>query len=190
MTKHWTFKEGSAFSIGIMLIGLLLQLCIGPVKWSLAAWPVNFILLLIYIIGLIAMYAFRKKAYLFLWMMQYTAAVPAIGIGALATMIYGITNWEGTLSLWSFVLLYLWITTILGLTTLKQFARLIKQLTNPKLVPVTFLSSPRGYRSLSDASELDEEEHCWEGASFSFDAAKLRTLPHITMDFHALKVQL
>lgn len=149
MNKQWKFKEGIAFCCGIMVLGLVLQLCTGPVKWSLVAWPANLIILLIYILGLTTIYALRKKVYFFRWMMHYTAAVPAVGIGALATMLYGLTNWEGTLSFWSFVLLYLWITTIVGLTTIKQIGNIIKQMTNSN--PAPHAASPFPLGKLSGA---------------------------------------
>ena len=119
-TKPWTFKEGIAVAIGLISAGFLLQLSIGPVHWAYMSSPVNVILLVVYICLLILVYALRKKVYAFQWAMGYTAAVPALVVCAVATMIYGITNWSGTLSCWPFVLIYIWITVILGLTSIHR----------------------------------------------------------------------
>ena len=34
--KPWTMKEGTAIVIGLALVGLLLQLTIGPLDWALS----------------------------------------------------------------------------------------------------------------------------------------------------------
>lgn len=125
MTKPWTFKEGTLVTLALVILGLLLQFTIGPIDWSLIAWPVNIILLVIYIALLFLVYSFHRKVYVFQWTMTYMAAVPALVIGALSTMLYGLTNWEGTLSCWPFVLLYFWIATILGLTSIKQAFKIV-----------------------------------------------------------------
>ena len=40
-SSRWTFMEGFLTGGGLIAIGLLLQLCIGPVVWEAFAWPVN-----------------------------------------------------------------------------------------------------------------------------------------------------
>lgn len=123
--KPWTYKEGIAVSLALPLVGLLLQLSVGPINWDLFAMPVNGIFLIIYIIALIATYVLRAKTYAVRWSMSYHAAIPAILVAGLATVVYGITCDRNTLSAWSFVLLYFWLTTILGLTCLRQLHQLV-----------------------------------------------------------------
>lgn len=119
-TKPWSFKEGIVVAIGLVIVGLLLQLSVGPIHWAYVARPVNIILLSVYILLLVLVYTLRKKVYAFKWAMSYTAAVPALVACAIATMIYGITNWSGTLTCWPFVLIYIWITVILGLVSIHR----------------------------------------------------------------------
>ena len=123
--KPWTYKEGIAIGIALSVVGLMLQLSVGPINWDLFAMPVNVIFLIIYLIALIAAYVLRAKIYAVRWSMSYHAAIPAILIAGLATVVYGITCDRSTLSAWSFVLLYFWLTTILGLTCLRQLHLLV-----------------------------------------------------------------
>lgn len=124
-TKPWKYKEGVAIGIALPLVGLMLQLSVGPINWDLFAMPANVIFLIIYVIMLLAAYVFRGKAYAIRWSMSYHAAVPAVLIAGVATVVYGITCDRSTLSAWPFVLLYFWMTTILGLTSLRQLHQLL-----------------------------------------------------------------
>lgn len=109
-----------------MLIGAGLQWAIGPIYWSLMAQPVNIILLSVYIASLIIAYFFRTKVYAIRWAMQHSAAIPSIAACAIATIVHGLTNLHETLSLWPFVMLYFWMTTILGLASINRIVRMFK----------------------------------------------------------------
>ena len=39
--KPWTMKEGFLIGGGLVVIGLMVQLCFGAVPWSAIAWPLN-----------------------------------------------------------------------------------------------------------------------------------------------------
>ena len=67
-TKPWNMKEGFLIGGGLLLVGLLLQVALGPIDWSLPAWPVNLILLILLLGGIGVMYALRRKVYAFEWM--------------------------------------------------------------------------------------------------------------------------
>lgn len=123
-TKPWTYKEGIATGIALPTVGMLLQLTTGPINWDLFAMPANVIFLVIYIISLLAAYFMRGRIYAVRWSMTYHAAVPAILIAGAGTVIYGITCDRSTLSAWPFVILYFWLTTILGLTCIRQIHHL------------------------------------------------------------------
>lgn len=123
--KPWTYKEGMTIGIALPVVGLMLQLSAGPINWDLFAMPVNLVFLIIYILLLLAAYIKRGKIYAVRWSMTYHAAVPAILIAGVATVIYGITCDRSTLSAWPFVILYFWLTTILGLTCLRQLHQLV-----------------------------------------------------------------
>ena len=84
-------KEGTAIVIGLALVGLLLQLTIGPLDWALFLWPANGITLIVLIIALLLFYLLRKRVYFFSFMATMQAAIPAIITAALLTLIMGLT---------------------------------------------------------------------------------------------------
>lgn len=118
--KPWKYKEGTAVCLGLLAVGAMLQLSVGAINWSLFAAPVNVLFLALYILGIIVAYVLRSRLYAVRWAMTYHAAIPAILVAGVATVVYGITCDRSTLSAWPFVLLYFWLTTILGLTSLKH----------------------------------------------------------------------
>ena len=64
-SKPWSYKEGLIIGAGLLVIGALLQITVGGINWNLFAWPVNLIVLSVYIIVLIAMHLLRKRVYLY-----------------------------------------------------------------------------------------------------------------------------
>ncbi len=120
-TKPWGYREGLAVGLGLLAVGAMLQLSIGSISWSLFAFPVNILFLAFYVLILIALFALRRRMYFVRWLMSWQCALPAIFFAAIATIVYGITSDRSTLSAWPFVLLYMWLTTILGLLSLKRW---------------------------------------------------------------------
>ena len=125
--KPWKLTEGFFIGLGLIVVGLILQVSVGPVQWSLFAWPVNIIALgvLLAIIGLL--FVIRKQVYVCQFLATYAAAVPALVFGASLTVIMGLTrqqeggSWlSDMLTFWPFVLIYTYIVLILGLVTLKR----------------------------------------------------------------------
>ena len=55
-SKPWSYKEGLVIGAGLLVIGLLLQMTVGAINWNLFAYPVNVIVLVVYIIALVAMH--------------------------------------------------------------------------------------------------------------------------------------
>ena len=135
-TKPWRMKEGFLIGGGLIFAGLALQLSVGPVVWESFAWPANGIVLagflaIIALIFLLGNYQLSivncQLKYAFLWMTTYTAAIPAMVYAVALTIIMGLTRQQvgGTwlnnmLSFWPFVLIYVYITVILGLTILRR----------------------------------------------------------------------
>ena len=120
--KPWTMKEGFLIGGGLVFAGLMLELSVGPVVWDAFAWPLNGIVLAGFLVLLTAMVCLRNKVYAFKWMTTYQAAIPAMVYAVALTIIMGVTRQQvnGTwiynmLSFWPFVLIYLYITVILGL---------------------------------------------------------------------------
>lgn len=76
--RPWGFKEGYLIGAGLLVTGWLLQITIGEIDWSLFAYPVNIIVLVLYIAGIVAMHCLRKRVYFFGWMSHYTSAVSSL----------------------------------------------------------------------------------------------------------------
>ena len=131
-SKPWSYKEGLVIGAGLLVIGLLLQMTVGAIHWDLFACPVNVIVLVVYIIALVAMHLLRKRVYLFGWLSHYSAAVSSLVWVVGMTVIMGlirqapsghasndILGFSQMISSWTFVLLYFWMVTALGLTILR-----------------------------------------------------------------------
>ena len=131
-TKPWNMKEGFLIGGGLLLVGLLLQVALGPIDWSLPAWPVNLILLILLLGGIGVMYALRRKVYAFEWMMHSGAAVPCLVYAATLTILMGLlpqvrmggVPWlSQMLSFWPFVLIWIWMMVISALAALNHLLR-------------------------------------------------------------------
>ena len=132
-TKLWTMKEGFLIGGCLILIGLVLQVSVGPVAWGAFAWPVNGIVLAGFLAVLTVMAYLRKKVYVFQWMTTYTAAIPAMLYAVVLTIIMGLTRQQagGTwlndmLTFWPFVLIYVYITVILGLVIHRRLRQMLR----------------------------------------------------------------
>lgn len=134
--KPYTLKEGTAIVAGLLVTGGLLQVTLGPLEWGLFAWPANFITLILFVFLLIVAFLLRKQSYFCLFMTTMQAAIPAIAAAAILTLIMGVTKQvaEGKrpmdpvgltkmLSFWPFILVYVWMTAILGEVTINQIVR-------------------------------------------------------------------
>ena len=131
--KPWRLQEGFVIGTGLIVTGLMLQFSMGPIDWSLFAWPANIIVLAVFLLLAALVFAFRNKAYGFRFLATYTCAVPALVMTSTLTIIMGLTAQVGEhmppidflgitkmLSFWPFVLLYLWIAFILAQESLVQ----------------------------------------------------------------------
>ena len=131
--KPWTMKEGFLIGGGLIVAGLMLELSVGPVVWDAFAWPLNGIVLAGFFVMLTTMAYLRNKVYAFKWMTTYQAAIPAMVYAVVLTIIMGLTRQQvnGTwiynmLAFWPFVLIYLYITVILGLTIHSRLRRIFR----------------------------------------------------------------
>lgn len=131
--KGWTMKEGFLIGGAIVIIGLVLELSIGSVVWESFAWPVNGIVLGSFFVLIALVYRLRAKVHAFQFIGTYQAAVPAMVYAAVLTIIMGLTRQQsdGTwfshmLTFWPFVLIYVYVTLILGVISLKRFRILLR----------------------------------------------------------------
>ncbi|MBQ7773342.1 MAG: cytochrome c biogenesis protein ResB [Bacteroidales bacterium] len=144
--KPWRYREGFLIGGGLLAIGTILQCTTGAVEWELFAWPVNLIVLLLFMLAIAIIYAMHKKVYALGWMMQYHAAIPALIYAMALTIVMGLTvqtsdggiPWlSQMLSFWPFVLIYTWMTLIAGLVTIRRAA-------NFKMKEIPFLLNHLG----------------------------------------------
>ena len=84
--KPWNMKEGFLIGGGLLVTGLLLQVVLGPIEWRLLAWPVNLILLILFLATIGVLFSLRRKVYAFEWMMHAGAAVPCLVYAAALTI--------------------------------------------------------------------------------------------------------
>ena len=131
--KPWSMKEGFVMGFCLIIIGLMLQFSLGAVEWSLLAWPVNIIVLAVFVAMAFIMYALRSKAYAFRFLTTYQCAVPVLILISLMTIVMGLTRQvpEGQpavdflgitrmLTFWPFVLLYFFMAVILSQVLIGQ----------------------------------------------------------------------
>ena len=133
--KPWTLREGFAIGAGLIIIGLLLQLGIGPVTWQLFAWPVNILIVGCWIVATGCMALLYNKVYVFCFLSSYSAAIPALGYALLLTIVMGLTEQSTTgtwlsniLRFWPFIIIYTWIVVILSLVVTRRIVRLRRNL--------------------------------------------------------------
>lgn len=135
--KPWTLKEMMTIGAGLFMTGVLLQWSVGPIDWSLFAFPVNIILLAVISLVVAIGYAFRQRSYLMGCMLTGKAAITSISYAALMTVCMGLVpqsvshatdplGFSYMLTAWPFVLIYLWMTLIVGMVGLKHALRLAK----------------------------------------------------------------
>ncbi|MGN0202173.1 MAG: cytochrome c biogenesis protein ResB [Candidatus Cryptobacteroides sp.] len=120
--RPWNIREGIAVCAGILVLGGLVGLLCGPMDWNLLRFPVNLIVLALYLCVLMCLFLLRKRFHWIEWMMHGGAAVPAIACCAILTFIMGLTGLD-LLSFWPFILSYFWMTSIVGLATLNRLSR-------------------------------------------------------------------
>jgi len=140
--KPWTMKEGFLIGGGLIIAGMALELSVGQVVWDTFAWPVNGIVLGVFVAMIVAMHLFRKQVYAFRFLSTYQAAIPVMIYAVVQTIIMGLTRQEvhGTwlndmLSFWPFVLTYVYMAVIIGLVVMKSGFR-VK--TRSKIVAALF----------------------------------------------------
>ena len=125
--KPYGMKEGFLIGGGLIIVGLMLELTVGPVVWEAFAWPVNGIVLAGFLVMTATLFLLRKKLYFCQFIATYQAAIPTMVYAVLLTIIMGLTRQmvDGTwlnnmLSFWPFVLIYTFIAVILGLIIIRR----------------------------------------------------------------------
>ena len=114
-------KEGFAVGISLIVVGVVLQMVLGPVAWHAFAWPVNGITMAAFLAATALIYILRKRVYALQFLGTNGAAIPAMALAVVLTIVMGVTiqKPDGTwfshmLSFWPFVLVYTLVALILG----------------------------------------------------------------------------
>ena len=132
-SKPWGITVGGLVCCGFVVVGLLLQMLVGPVRWSWMGRPANFIVLTLLLASIILMHLFRSRVRLFRWMATLQAGIPALVACVMMTMLLGVTRQvpaghvptdpigiTDMLSFWPFVLVYVWLTLLLGMVCMTR----------------------------------------------------------------------
>ena len=131
--KPYTYREGFVIDVGLILVGAMLQLSMGLLDWDIFMWPANIIALVSFVLLTVIVYSRRSKSYFLRFMTTPQAAVPAIVVVVFMTLIMGLTKQASPqsmtndpiglsrmLSFWPFILIYVWMTAIVGQEMLWQ----------------------------------------------------------------------
>jgi hypothetical protein len=130
-------KEGFLIGGGLIVVGLMLELSVGPVDWDAFRWPVNGFVLAGFLAIIAIIFLLRKSVNGFQFIGTYNAAIPALAYAVVLTVIMGLTPQksltpgpspmgEGSLwfsymlNFWPFVLVYVYIAVILGQIILRR----------------------------------------------------------------------
>lgn len=131
--KPWHFKEGFTIGGGLLVVGLMLHFSVGAINWEAFAFPVNIIILSVYLAMMGVIYSLRPKIYAFKFLGTYTSAIPALLYAVVLTTIMGLIRQAGNdqptsfslgldrmLSFWPFVIIYVWLSVIVAQTTIHR----------------------------------------------------------------------
>lgn len=124
-------KEGFLIGGGLICAGLMLELSVGPVVWEAFAWPANGVVLAGFLAIIAIIFLLRNKIYACRFIGTYQAAIPTLVYAVVLTIIMGLTRqtvngtWlNNMLAFWPFVLIYVYMAVILGVTILRRLTHL------------------------------------------------------------------
>ncbi len=134
--RPWGVVEGVSICVGLVIVGIVLQLTNGNINWDFFAMPLNIAILAIYVFILCVLYALRQRIYFIRWAMSFYAAIPSFIAVVVMTFLMGIIRqvphnvdngdvlgFSKMVSCWPFVLVYWWAATILGLVSIRSICR-------------------------------------------------------------------
>ena len=132
-TRPWSMKEGFLIGGGLIVAGVMLELCVGPVDWEAFAWPVNGIVLAGFLTLIVLLFLLRKRVKAFRFIGTHQAAIPTLVYAVVLTIVLGLTRQKvnGTwlnnmLAFWPFVLIYVYMAVILGMVILRRLSHLTR----------------------------------------------------------------
>ena len=123
---------GCFVGVAIVLLALIMQIAIGAIPFALMSFSVGLFSLVCYVVLLVCGYLLRRKVGFFRWLGSMEAAISSIVYTAVVTLIMGLTKqeaspdgssifgFESMTSSWIFFMLYLWLTTVVGMVCIKR----------------------------------------------------------------------
>ncbi len=139
----WKYAEGFAICIGLFITGAVLQSMFGSIVIEHFSYPINLIFVAVYLFLLGALFWISKYNKYIFWFTKMEAAITAIASLLVLVIIMGftrqvpsistITNEQSSYILdkfgfhqmtssYSFILLYMYLLSILGMTTLQRIS--------------------------------------------------------------------
>ena len=133
-SKPWKIKDGILVGVGLIVLGLLLQLVTGRVEWEFFAWPVNLFAVIFLLLIALTLHLLRKRFAFCGWISSLASAVPAIGFSLGLTVVMGLTRQVPSempkaadpigisqmVRFWPFVLCYAWMALTILTTVMRR----------------------------------------------------------------------
>ncbi len=134
--KPWGYLEGTIIALGIAFAGLMLQVSGFSLRPEYFAYPVNLIIGLLFLMGLILIYLPLRKNTTVAFLSGVYAAIPALIVllGYILVMgivpqldeearphnVYSLIGWHNVSSSWPFILLVFYLLIILGFSVFQK----------------------------------------------------------------------
>ena len=132
----WGYKEGFVINAGLFTTGILLQLSIGRFNTDFLSFPVNFISGLLFIFLLTGLHILSRKNRQIRWFSGMEVTITSVSSFLILVIVMGLirqhsgdntetgllnaVGFTQMLSAWSFVLIFVYLETILGLVILRR----------------------------------------------------------------------
>lgn len=125
--QPWGYSEGIIIALGLLITGLALDFFTG-IAIPKPAFPYNISLATFLISVLVLVYLNRKKSPLIRWLSSVPAAISSLGLFTFISVLMGLIPQKqaagpgifNLLDSWAYLLAYVWLLIVLGLSALKR----------------------------------------------------------------------
>lgn len=143
----WRYAEGWTIGAGLLVTGLILQLATGNVDTAFFRFPVNLLFGGAYLVLLLVLHLLNRRNVALRWFSGLEASITSLCFWLVLVVLMGLTpqvaptehpaggliarlGFDRMTSSWPFVLLFLYVLTVLGLVTMRRLSRF-----RPKDIP-------------------------------------------------------
>lgn len=143
----WRYAEGWTIGAGLLVTGLILQLATGNVDTAFFRFPVNLLFGGAYLVLLLVLHLLKRRNVALRWFSGLEASITSLCFWLVLVVLMGLTpqvaptehpaggliarlGFDRMTSSWPFVLLFLYVLTVLGLVTMRRLSRF-----RPKDIP-------------------------------------------------------